>query len=262
MGTHGLEVGLKQLVLKLIFFSLTFFFCRNLIAQENSHIAKELSTRNWNVASAAIALINQNVDSLGQIPEVRTGFADLFHRETQYLRDSSSNSMEKLTQETEGDAAFLVVRMDLKEALPDLLDWSGNSPVFRKYIIKNILTHNCNENPILDSLLDRFGTHGEFYEVEMDGYFAIACAILDSTKNACPKLKSKVQEYIKSNLFSIDPFVRMASAKCACHTLQDTIISNRLNQIAKSDPYKRTKNGKTVFPVRDAAQNTLSIQKK
>jgi hypothetical protein len=248
-------------MMKMFVLIMTLFVFRNAICQTSETVASKLATHDWQVASEVIAMVSQNADSIGTLPEVRKGVADLFHRETQYFRDPSSGSMNKLTGETEGEAAFLVVKLDLKKALPDLLDWCGSSPVFRKYILKNMVASSDCKSPLVDSLGVRFGRSGVFYEMRQLDYFMLACNLVDSL-NGCVSINKRLQARIPTYLSSSNDFDRLRAAQCACHSSRDTAVNNKLQQLSTSDPYVRIKNGKKTYPVREAAQTSLNCTTK
>jgi hypothetical protein len=236
-----------------------FFYCSGLCqSQSTISIEKKLSSHYWQTASEAVAYIDKHPDSLGNIKVIREGIVNLFHRETEYFRSPQSGMMEKLSGETEGDVAFLIVKLDIKNAIPDLIDWVGNSYVFQNYIVTNVAKSDCDKSPIVDSLIERFKRTETYFEDRKNDYFALTCAILDSANGNCTKLMQTAKPLMTNALSSKNPFQRLRAIGCASFFTNDSIIVNRLQQIVKSDQYKTIKNGQTIFPIRNAAQNILS----
>jgi len=260
MGAHGLEIKRINYMQNFFIGLFILFIINNKLcnAQPIDSIADMLSGKNWEKISSAISIINQNTENFKNDQRIRKAIVLLFKLETECLRNSMKCNFENKKGESEGEVAFLVVKLDLKEAIPDLIDWVDNSIRFKKYILKQLSPFNCNSD-IFDSIYIRFNKPEEFYVLRRDGYMKLVCHLIDSSKTKCEKLYN----YGKKMVFSLmndtnSEMSRLNAVKYSNRFINDSSINCYLKYLSRNNPYTENKNGKKIYPVRIEAEKVLS----
>jgi hypothetical protein len=246
---------MRTLVLSTLFIVVVFADLLN--AQSLDSIITLLSSKSWEKASDGINLINKNLEKFRDDASIRNAVAVLFKRETDYLRKPTNKTMENPHGESEGDVAFLIVKIDLKEAIFDLIDWVNNSFIFDKYLVNHCSLLEC-DSGIFDTIFTRFNRQEEFYELRRDGYMVLSCHLVDSLKNKCEKQNNFAKSMVLSCLSdTVYEMSRLIAVENAYRFLADPRIVSRLRYLSENDSFSRGKKEKKVYPVREAAQKVL-----
>ena len=260
MGPHGLEKVMNLRITFLISITAAFSYS---YSNEEEAIVKRLNSNSWDSISISLTQINRNAEKLKSNDKIRSAIVKLFHSITLKYRNPSDSTLEKVgdSGEIEGDIAFLIVKTDISEALPDLIDWVDNSPAFMSYAVRKISNEDCQKNIYLDTLKYRFDNKEDYFFQRKTSYFTLTCSLQDSMKTACQKLNTILKEMILDQIKSNCVPIRSNAIKCSSHLLNDPQIIQTLQNIALQDPYAVNIKGIKKYPLRDEARLMLSKQK-
>ncbi len=260
MGTYGLAI-MKMMGQILIVLLLSYYFVVTAHAQENAQSL--LQSDDWIQKDKAISMISKRFNQYKNDLIVKQNILNLFRRETDMLKkpDETEKKRGEGYGEYLGDLLFIVIKFDIPEAIPDLLDWANNSPAVTKFIVDHLEKEANHEMKTFLILQKKFMSKGAYYEWRKSGYLSVVCIYLDIVKSVYPKKKSIIKEMLLQQLESKNHFDRQRALQCSRHLIKDSQIIKKLTEISKYDRYFRLKNGKKFYPVRKEANNILEFTK-
>ncbi|HAJ79460.1 MAG TPA: hypothetical protein DCO75_06775 [Fibrobacteres bacterium] len=210
--------------------------------QTKLHILTGLKSSNWDSITTVVTELSNNENDFKKDPEIRNTLLSLFHSITDRYRHPEHSRLQKIgdSGEIEGDIAFLIIKFDIKEAIPDLLDWAGNGVKIRKYIVSTYIKNGCTDSAFLDTLSKKFDMTEDYYISRRNEYFYVARSIVDSIKVNCIGLTMLMKKILLIQFKSNDYNSRMNAVDYSKHYVDDSLIYKQLQFIAQNDPYFET----------------------
>jgi len=249
-------------ILRLIVLSLLLY--TGSMAHSQTNVSVMLQSHNWQRVDTALSIINADFESYKNDSLVRQSVHELFSRETQLLRGST------YSKESQGEGygemllglVSIVVRLDIRETIPNLLDWAGYSAVAFRAIVQYLKNMDSCNLSSFQEIEDRFkhpGSNGQWVKHNL---LRIVSTYFAEADSVCPEAKTVFRDMILQQLRAETYYERELAVGCCVHFLDDPRLLLRIKLLARNDSYSRVVNGKKAYPIRVEAQRILDLAKK
>jgi hypothetical protein len=230
-------------------------------AQGQPHLVDLLRSDEWRKRDTATAIIRRETNYYRDSIVIREAVLDLFAHETEYVKRVFN---EEIVADDPGhteylrELLFLIIDLDMPEAVPYLVDWSGTGDMVAQAVAAHLIEEPDSSTTNLILLKDRLESDESFCRFNRMGYLRVVEAHLDGIDRIGARERPLLRQMVIGQIHSPDHTERKLAVQLCRHFMYDADVIEVLRELSCSDPYEETGDTVLTYPIREAACAVLT----